>query len=134
MVLSLAPSFQRYLFVDGTLTIQSKLQTDISYMLPSGRKFALPAMSYACCFVCGGWAFQSTVVLHEILAVNLFSSCSDKLTPAPSAKLLEEKCDFQRSMANNEAKLKENEDDFRLAQRGFVADLEKANLAYSRNR
>lgn len=37
-------------------------------------------------------------------------------------------------MANNEAKLKENEEDLRRAQRGFVEDLEKANLAYSRNR
>ena len=51
-----------------------------------------------------------------------------------SAKLVEETCDFQRSMANNEAKLKENEEDFRRAQRGFVQDLEKANAAYTRNR
>ena len=51
-----------------------------------------------------------------------------------SAKLVEETCDFQRSMANNEAKLKENEEDFRRAQRGFVEDLEKANAAYTRNR
>lgn len=47
---------------------------------------------------------------------------------------MEEKCDFQRSMANNEAKLKQNEDDLRRAQREFVENLEKANLAYSRNR
>lgn len=54
--------------------------------------------------------------------------------PSLSAKLMEEKCDFQRSMANNEAKLKQNEDDLRRAQREFVETLEKANLAYSRNR
>lgn len=51
-----------------------------------------------------------------------------------SAKLVEETCDFQHSMANNEAKLKENEEDFRRAQRGFVEDLEKANAAYTSNR
>lgn len=50
------------------------------------------------------------------------------------AKLMEEKCDFQRSMANNEAKLKENEQDLKAAQRGFVEDLEKINTSYSRNR
>ena len=37
-------------------------------------------------------------------------------------------------MANNEAKLKQNEDDLRRAQHEFVQDLEKANLVYSRNR
>lgn len=52
----------------------------------------------------------------------------------PAAKLVEEKCDFQRSMANNEAKLKENEEDLRRAQREFVDALEKANAAYTHNR
>lgn len=37
-------------------------------------------------------------------------------------------------MANNEAKLKENEEDLRRAQREFVQELEGANHAYSRNR
>lgn len=51
-----------------------------------------------------------------------------------SAKLMEEKCDFQRSMTNNEAKLRENEQDLKAAQQGFVEDLEKINISYSRNR
>lgn len=37
-------------------------------------------------------------------------------------------------MANNEVKLKENEEDLRRAQREFVQELEGANQAYSRNR
>eukprot|EP00752_Nemacystus_decipiens_P004666 g4254.t1 len=51
-----------------------------------------------------------------------------------NAKLLEEKCDFQRSMANNEAKLRENESDLRAARKNFVEKLDEANAAYSRNR
>ena len=50
------------------------------------------------------------------------------------AKLLEEKCDFQRSMANNEAKLRENESDLRAAQKNFADMLDTANATYSRNR
>lgn len=46
---------------------------------------------------------------------------------------MEEKCDFQRSMANNEAKLKEHEEDLRRAQREFVQDLEGINEVYARN-
>ncbi len=45
-----------------------------------------------------------------------------------------EKCDFQRSMANNEAKLKQNEVDLKAAQRGFIETLEKINAAFSRQR
>lgn len=52
----------------------------------------------------------------------------------PTAKLLEEKCDFQRCMANNEAKLRENESDLRAAQKNFVDKLDAANETYSRNR
>lgn len=57
-----------------------------------------------------------------------------RLFPYNKAELIKEKCDFQRSMANNEAKLKENEEKLHKARQDFVEELEKANSAYSRDR
>ncbi|CAM9238321.1 unnamed protein product [Pylaiella littoralis] len=65
--------------------------------------------------------------------IGLLSRKNEDLA-GENAKLMEEKCDFQRSMTNNEAKLRENEQDLKAAQQGFVEDLEKINISYSRNR
>ncbi|CAM9122901.1 unnamed protein product [Ectocarpus sp. 8 AP-2014] len=65
--------------------------------------------------------------------IGLLSRRNEDLI-AEKAKLSEQSSDFQRSMFNNEAKLKENERDLKEAQRGFVDSLEKSNASYSRHR